>query len=112
MAELRSQESTNQSVIIAGGSAISAASSISRRFRDHCGLKWAPGTPCGHGAFRGPSGGQVCIQTPLSEYAHVATTTTHKTLRGPRGGMVLTNDEAISKKINSAVFPQVFKAGP
>lgn len=38
-------------------------------------------------------------------YADVVTTTTHKTLRGPRGGMILTNDEALSKKINSAVFP-------
>src|SRR5690606_35127194 len=38
-------------------------------------------------------------------HAHVVTTTTHKTLRGPRGGMVLTNDEEIAKKINSAVFP-------
>jgi glycine hydroxymethyltransferase len=38
-------------------------------------------------------------------YADVVTTTTHKTLRGPRGGMILTNDEAIAKKINSAVFP-------
>jgi len=45
------------------------------------------------------------------EYAHVATTTTHKTLRGPRGGMVLTNDEAIAKKINSAVFPGI-QGGP
>lgn len=38
-------------------------------------------------------------------HAHVATTTTHKTLRGPRGGMILWNDESYSKKINSAVFP-------
>ena len=38
-------------------------------------------------------------------YAHVVTTTTHKTLRGPRGGLILCNDEAIAKKINSAVFP-------
>jgi glycine hydroxymethyltransferase len=38
-------------------------------------------------------------------HADVVTTTTHKTLRGPRGGMILTNDEAIAKKINSAVFP-------
>jgi glycine hydroxymethyltransferase len=38
-------------------------------------------------------------------YAHVVTTTTHKTLRGPRGGMILTNDEDLAKKINSAVFP-------
>ncbi|AWN35097.1 serine hydroxymethyltransferase [Methylobacterium radiodurans] len=38
-------------------------------------------------------------------HAHVVTTTTHKTLRGPRGGMILTNDAALAKKINSAVFP-------
>ena len=38
-------------------------------------------------------------------YAHVVTSTTHKTLRGPRGGLILTNDEAIAKKINSAIFP-------
>ncbi|ODU28890.1 serine hydroxymethyltransferase [Sphingopyxis sp. SCN 67-31] len=45
------------------------------------------------------------------EHAHVVTTTTHKTLRGPRGGMVLTNDEAIAKRINSAVFPGL-QGGP
>ena len=39
------------------------------------------------------------------QHAHVTTSTTHKTLRGPRGGVILTNDEALSKKINSAVFP-------
>jgi glycine hydroxymethyltransferase len=44
-------------------------------------------------------------------HAHVVTTTTHKTLRGPRGGMVLTNDEAIAKKVNSAVFPGL-QGGP
>jgi glycine hydroxymethyltransferase len=44
-------------------------------------------------------------------HAHIATTTTHKTLRGPRGGMVLTNDEAIAKKINSAIFPGL-QGGP
>ena len=48
--------------------------------------------------------------TPLP-HAHVVTTTTHKTLRGPRGGMILTNDEAIGKKINSAVFPGL-QGGP
>ena len=44
-------------------------------------------------------------------HAHVVTTTTHKTLRGPRGGMVLSNDEDIGKKINSAVFPGL-QGGP
>ncbi len=38
-------------------------------------------------------------------HAHVTTSTTHKTLRGPRGGIILTNDEALAKKLNSAVFP-------
>ncbi|GLR67240.1 serine hydroxymethyltransferase [Acidocella aquatica] len=45
------------------------------------------------------------------EHAHVVTTTTHKTLRGPRGGMVLTNHEDIAKKINSAIFPGL-QGGP
>ena len=44
-------------------------------------------------------------------HAHIVTTTTHKTLRGPRGGMILTNDEDIAKKINSAVFPG-YQGGP
>ncbi|PWB84096.1 MAG: serine hydroxymethyltransferase [Methylocystaceae bacterium] len=44
-------------------------------------------------------------------HAHVVTTTTHKTLRGPRGGLVLTNDEEIAKKINSAIFPGL-QGGP
>ncbi len=44
-------------------------------------------------------------------HAHVATSTTHKTLRGPRGGLILTNDEALAKKINSAVFPGL-QGGP
>ena len=48
--------------------------------------------------------------TPFG-HAHVVTTTTHKTLRGPRGGMVLTDDDAIAKKINSAVFPGL-QGGP
>ena len=45
------------------------------------------------------------------DHAHVATTTTHKTLRGPRGGMILTRDEALAKKFNSAVFPGL-QGGP
>ncbi|MFA7070314.1 MAG: serine hydroxymethyltransferase [Sulfurimonas sp.] len=44
-------------------------------------------------------------------HAHVVTTTTHKTLAGPRGGMIMTNDEELSKKINSAIFPGI-QGGP
>ncbi len=44
-------------------------------------------------------------------HAHAVTTTTHKSLRGPRGGMILTNDEAIAKKVNSAIFPGL-QGGP
>ncbi len=44
-------------------------------------------------------------------HAHVATSTTHKTLRGPRGGLVLTNDQTLAKKINSAIFPGI-QGGP
>ncbi len=44
-------------------------------------------------------------------HAHVATTTTHKTLRGPRGGMILTKDEALANKFNSAIFPGI-QGGP
>jgi glycine hydroxymethyltransferase len=44
-------------------------------------------------------------------HAHVVTTTTHKTLRGPRGGLILTNDEDLAKKINSAIFPGI-QGGP
>ncbi|MDX4060737.1 serine hydroxymethyltransferase [Aliarcobacter skirrowii] len=49
-------------------------------------------------------------QSPFP-HAHVVTTTTHKTLRGPRGGMIMTNDEEIAKKINSAIFPGL-QGGP
>ena len=44
-------------------------------------------------------------------HAHVVTTTTHKTLRGPRGGLILTDDAEIGKRINSAVFPAL-QGGP
>jgi glycine hydroxymethyltransferase len=44
-------------------------------------------------------------------HAHVVTTTTHKTLRGPRGGMILANDDEIAKKLNSAIFPGL-QGGP
>ena len=54
------------------------------------------------------AGGQYPSPVP---HAHVTTSTTHKTLRGPRGGIILTNDEDIIKKINSAVFPGL-QGGP
>ena len=54
------------------------------------------------------AGGQHASPLP---HAHVVTTTTHKSLRGPRGGMILTNDEAMAKKVNSAVFPGL-QGGP
>ncbi|CAN7950910.1 unnamed protein product, partial [Ixodes pacificus] len=49
-------------------------------------------------------------QSPIP-YAHIVTSTTHKTLRGPRGGLILSNDEEIGKKINSALFPGL-QGGP
>ncbi|MGI9393647.1 MAG: serine hydroxymethyltransferase [Boseongicola sp.] len=54
------------------------------------------------------AGGQHTSPVP---HAHVVTTTTHKSLRGPRGGLILTNDEAVAKKVNSAVFPGL-QGGP
>jgi glycine hydroxymethyltransferase len=94
-------------LIIAGGSAIARQIDF-KRFRaaaDSVGA-WFH-VDMAH--FAGLVAGGV-HPNPL-EHCHVATTTTHKTLRGPRGGMVLTNDEAIAKKINSAVFPQL-QGGP
>ena len=94
-------------LIIAGGSAIPRQIDF-RRFRevaDSVGA-WFH-VDMAH--FSGLVAGGV-HPNPL-DYCHVATTTTHKTLRGPRGGMVLTNDETIAKKINSAVFPQL-QGGP
>ena len=51
-----------------------------------------------------------CHPNPL-DYADIVTTTTHKTLRGPRGGMILTNNEEIAKKVNSYIFPGI-QGGP
>ncbi len=95
-------------LIIAGGIGLSAPSAISRasapsrtRSAPICWSTWRT-SPASSPA--------ACIPRPFG-HAHVVTTTTHKTLRGPRGGMILTNDEAIAKKINSAVFPGL-QGGP
>ena len=94
-------------IIIAGGSAYSRKIDFAR-FRaiaDEVGAYFM----CDMAHFAGLVAGGA-LPSPFP-HAHVATTTTHKTLRGPRGGMVLTNDEAIAKKINSAVFPGL-QGGP
>jgi glycine hydroxymethyltransferase len=94
-------------LIIAGGSAIPRQIDF-RRFReiaDSVGAWFM--VDMAH--FAGLVAGKA-HPNPL-DHCHIATTTTHKTLRGPRGGMVLTNDEALIKKINSAVFPQL-QGGP
>jgi glycine hydroxymethyltransferase len=94
-------------VIIAGGSAYSRIIDF-KRFReiaDSVGAFFM--VDMAH--FAGLVAGGV-HPNPL-EHAHVVTTTTHKTLRGPRGGMILSKDEALGKKINSAVFPGL-QGGP
>ncbi|MCL4133195.1 UNVERIFIED_CONTAM: hypothetical protein GTU68_008923 [Idotea baltica] len=94
-------------LIIAGGSAYPRQIDF-KRFReiaDEVGAYFL--TDMAH--FAGLVAGGV-HPNPL-DYAHVATTTTHKTLRGPRGGMILTNDEKLAKKINSAIFPGI-QGGP
>src|SRR5213075_336304 len=100
-------EQVKPKLIIAGGSAYSRAWDF-KRFReiaDSVGAYFM--VDMAH--FAGlVAGGAHPI--PL-EHAHVVTTTTHKTLRGPRGGMVLSRDEALGKKINSAVFPGL-QGGP
>ena len=63
-----------------------------------------------HGAFCRPRRRRRRIPTPFP-HAHVVTSTAHKTLRGPRSGFILTDDEALAKKINSAVFPGL-QGGP
>jgi glycine hydroxymethyltransferase len=94
-------------LIIAGGSAYSRVIDFAafRRIADQAGAIFM--VDMAHFAGLVAAG---LHPNPL-DHAHVATTTTHKTLRGPRGGMVLTNDEGIAKKINSAVFPGI-QGGP
>ena len=94
-------------VIIAGGSAYPRVIDF-RRFReivDEVGAYLIVDMA----QFAGLVAGGV-HPSPLS-HAHVVTTTTHKTLRGPRGGAILTNDEELAKKLNAAVFPGM-QGGP
>ncbi|GGD14680.1 serine hydroxymethyltransferase [Aureimonas glaciei] len=103
----RLAQESKPAIIVAGGSAYSRQIDFAR-FRaiaDAVGaILWVD---MAH--FAGlVAGGQHPSPFP---HAHVATSTTHKTLRGPRGGLVLTNDEAIAKKINSAIFPGL-QGGP
>ena len=105
LAEIAAREKPK--LIIAGGSAYSRHIDF-RRFReiaDEVGAYLM--VDMAH--FAGLVAGGV-YPSPLP-HAHVVTTTTHKTLRGPRGGMVLTNDADIAKKINSAIFPGL-QGGP
>ncbi len=97
----------NPKLIIAGGSAYSRNIDFARfrKIADKVGAYLM--IDMAH--FAGLVAGKA-LPNPL-EYADVVTTTTHKTLRGPRGGMILTNNEEIAKKINSAVFPGI-QGGP
>ena len=94
-------------VIIAGGSAYARVIDF-RRFREICDEVGAY-LMVDMAHFAGLVAGGV-HPSPLP-HAHVVTTTTHKTLRGPRGGTILCNDEEIAKKLNSAVFPGM-QGGP
>src|SRR5580692_6614227 len=100
-------EQVRPKLIIAGGSAYSRAWDF-KRFReiaDSIGAYLL--VDMAH--FAGLVAGGVHA-SPVP-HAHVTTTTTHKSLRGPRGGLILTNDEALAKKLNSAVFPGL-QGGP
>jgi glycine hydroxymethyltransferase len=106
--EVESQARTHRpKLIIAGGSAYSRVIDFARfrRIADEVGAYFM--VDMAH--YAGLVAGGV-YPSPLP-HAHVVTTTTHKTLRGPRGGMVLAMDEEIGKKINSAVFPGL-QGGP
>jgi glycine hydroxymethyltransferase len=94
-------------VIVAGGSAYSRAWDFARfrQIADEVGAYFM--VDMAH--FAGLVAGGA-HESPVP-HAHIVTTTTHKTLRGPRGGMIMTNDEALAKKINSAVFPGL-QGGP
>ncbi len=99
--------SAKPKVIVAGGSAYSRHWDFARfrKIADETGAYFMVDMAHFAGLVAGKS-----HPSPIP-HAHVTTTTTHKTLRGPRGGMVLTNDEELAKKINSAVFPGL-QGGP
>jgi len=106
--EVRKQAlSHHPKLIIAGGSAYPRTIDFAhfRKIADEVGALLM--VDMAH--FAGLVAGNV-FPSPLP-YAHVVTTTTHKTLRGPRGGMILSNDLDIGKKINSAIFPGL-QGGP
>jgi glycine hydroxymethyltransferase len=106
--EVESQARTHRpKLIIAGGSAYSRVIDFARfrRIADEVGAYFMVDMAHYAGLVAGGA-----YPSPLP-HAHVVTTTTHKTLRGPRGGMVLAMDEEIGKKINSAVFPGL-QGGP
>lgn len=94
-------------IIIAGGSSYSRIIEFSafRRIADDVGAYLL--VDMAH--FAGLVAGQA-YPSPLN-HAHVVTTTTHKTLRGPRGGIILSNDDELAKRINSAIFPGL-QGGP
>jgi glycine hydroxymethyltransferase len=103
----RIAEATKPKLIIAGGTAYSRIWDF-KRFREIADSVGAY-LMVDMAHFAGlVAGGQH--PSPL-QHAHVVTSTTHKSLRGPRGGLILTNDEAIAKRINSAVFPGL-QGGP
>ncbi|MBL4597218.1 MAG: serine hydroxymethyltransferase [Robiginitomaculum sp.] len=106
-AVLAKAKQVRPALIIAGGSAYPRAFDFAafRKIADEVGAKLM--VDMAHIAGLVAAGEH---QNPLP-YADVVTTTTHKTLRGPRGGMVLTNHEDIARKINSAVFPGL-QGGP
>ena len=98
---------TQPKLIVAGASAYSREIDFEkfRDIADHVGAKLM--VDMAHIAGLVATGAH---QSPVP-YADVVTTTTHKTLRGPRGGLILTNDEGLAKKINSAIFPGL-QGGP
>ncbi|MGH7056357.1 MAG: serine hydroxymethyltransferase [Acetobacteraceae bacterium] len=103
----RLAEAERPKLIIAGGSAYSRVIDFARIRRAADGVGAYFMVDMAH--FAGLVAAEL-FPSPLS-HAHVVTTTTHKTLRGPRGGMILSNDEEIGKRINSAVFPGL-QGGP